>query len=63
MTDPDLLRFRRCRALQLAMVLGLLLPVFQVSWITVVSAIVGVAILALVYRRHCRRETDTDSAH
>jgi hypothetical protein len=62
MTDPDLLRYRRCRALQLAIVLGLLLPVFQVSWITVVSAVVGIAILALVYRRHCRREADTDSA-
>lgn len=62
MTDADLLRHRRCRALQLAIVLGLFLPVFQPSWITIVSALVGIAVLALVYRRHCRREDDTRSA-
>jgi hypothetical protein len=62
MTDLDLLRHRRCRALQLAIVLGLFLPVFQPSWITVGSAVIGIAVLALVYRRHCRREGDADSA-
>jgi hypothetical protein len=62
MSDGELARRRRCRALQLAIVLGLFLPVFQPSWITVASALVGIAVLTLVYRRECRHTGDDDSS-
>ncbi|MGH3032318.1 MAG: hypothetical protein ACRDNE_16450 [Gaiellaceae bacterium] len=62
MSGPELGRRRRCRALQLAIALGILLPIFQPSWITLGSAIAGVAVLAFVYRRECRNEAEDDSA-
>ena len=62
MNRGELLRRRRCRMLQFAMVLGVFLPVFQLSWITVGAAVIGVALLAVVYRRECRSEDEEDSA-
>jgi hypothetical protein len=36
------------------MVLGILLPIFQFSWITLAVAAAGVVALLIVYRRECR---------
>jgi hypothetical protein len=49
----ELMRRRRCRLLVVGMVLGVLLPVFQWSWITLAIAVGGIAVLLLVYRREC----------
>jgi hypothetical protein len=49
----ELMRRRRCRLLVVGMVLGVLLPVFQWSWITLAIALGGIAVLLLVYRRQC----------
>jgi hypothetical protein len=50
----ELLRRRRCRLLAFGMVLGVLLPIFQFSWITLAVAATGVVALLIVYRRECR---------
>ena len=50
----DLLRRRRCRLLIFGMVLGVLLPLFQFSWITLTVGVIGVMALLNVYRRECR---------
>ncbi|HZB85336.1 MAG TPA: hypothetical protein VE289_02110 [Gaiellaceae bacterium] len=62
MSGAELGRRRRCRVLQLAIAIGILLPIFQPSWITLGSALVGIAVLAFVYRRECRDESEEDSA-
>ena len=62
MSGPEPGRRRRCRVLQLAIALGILLPIFQPSWITLGSALAGVAVLAFVYRRECRDEGEDNSA-
>jgi hypothetical protein len=62
MSRSELLRRRRCRALQLAAVLGLFLPVSQPSWITVGVAAVALTVIAVVYWRDCRGRPDTASA-
>jgi cbb3-type cytochrome oxidase subunit 3 len=49
-----LLRRRRCRLLLFGMVLGVLLPLFQFSWITLAIGLTGVVVLLIVYRRECR---------
>lgn len=50
----DLLRRRRCRLLIFGMLLGVLLPIFQFSWITLAVGATGVVALLIVYRRECR---------
>jgi hypothetical protein len=62
MSGPELGRRRRCRVLQLAIAIGILLPIFQPSWITLGSAVVGIAVLAFLYRRECRDESEDGSA-
>ena len=62
MNRGELLRRRRCRLLQLGMVLGIFLPIFQPSWITLTTAVVGIAVLAVVYRRECRGNDGTNAA-
>ena len=62
MSGAELGRRRRCRVLQLAIAIGILLPIFQPSWISVASALVGIAVLVFVYRRECRNEVEDDSA-
>ena len=62
MSGPELGRRRRCRVLQLAIAIGILLPIFQPSWITLGSAVVGMAVLAFLYRRECRDESEDGSA-
>lgn len=62
MNRRELLRRRRCRALQLAAVLGVLLPLLQPSWINLGAGAAGLALIAVVYRRECRSRDDTDRA-
>jgi hypothetical protein len=59
----ELLRRRRCRMLVFGMVLGVLLPLFQFSWITLAVGVTGVVALLIVYRRECRGAFARDSAH
>ena len=61
MKRGEILRRRRCRLLAFAMVLGVLLPIFQPSWITLGAAVVGVTALAVVYRRECRHVDEENS--
>jgi hypothetical protein len=62
MSGAELGRRRRCRVLQLAMAIGILLPIFQPTWITLASALVGIAVLIIVYRRECGGDVEDDSA-
>ena len=62
MSAPELGRRRRCRVLQLAIAIGILLPIFQPSWITLGSALAGIAVLVFLYRRECRDAVEDDSA-
>jgi hypothetical protein len=57
----ELLRRRRCRLLVAGMVLAILLPVFERSWIALGIGLAGLALLLLVYRRECRDEVAHDS--
>jgi hypothetical protein len=59
---PELLRRRRCRLLQLGMVLGIFLPISQPGWITVGVAVAGIGVLAFLYRRDCWRKDGADAA-
>ncbi len=54
MNRSELVRQRRCRLLFLAMLFGLLLPVFQPSWITLGVAALGETLLAVTWWRSCR---------
>jgi hypothetical protein len=54
MNQRDVARLRRCRALQLAIALGVLLPIFTRTWPSLVVAAIGVAAAAVAYRRNCR---------
>jgi hypothetical protein len=56
MSRDELVRLRRCRLLQLAMVFGVLIPVFSPGWITIGAAVVGEAVLGLTWWRTCRGE-------
>ena len=58
-----LLRRRRCRLLIFGMVLGVLLPLFQFSWITLAIGLTGVVALLIVYRRECRGAFAQEPAH
>jgi hypothetical protein len=62
MTRGDELRRRRCRVLPLAMALGVLLPIFQPSWITFGAAVAGIAVLLFLYLRECRHEDGRESS-
>jgi hypothetical protein len=55
MNRGELVRQRRCRLLLLAMLFGILLPIFQPTWITLAVAAVGEVLLGLVWWRSCRR--------
>jgi hypothetical protein len=54
MNRGELVRQRRCRLLLLAMLFGVLLPVFQPSWITLGVAVAGELLLGLTWWRSCR---------
>ena len=63
----DLLRRRRCRLLVVGMVLGVLLPIFSWSWVTLAVGLGGISLLLLAYRRECAgkavRESAQDDTH
>jgi uncharacterized membrane protein len=59
----ELLRRRRCRLLIFGMVLGILLPIFQFSWVTLAIGATGVVALVIVYRRECRGVFAQDPTH
>ena len=61
MTGRDLRRHRRCRAIPVAVMLGILLPIFQPSSVTVVVAVLGIAVLVILYWRECRHRSGTKS--
>jgi hypothetical protein len=48
---------QRCRSVALAIALGILLPIFERSWITLGAALVGIAILGFLYWRECWRDS------
>jgi hypothetical protein len=54
MNRGELVRQRRCRLLLLAMLFGILLPIFQPSWTTLSVAVAGEALLGFVWWRSCR---------
>ena len=54
MNRAELARRQRCRALELAIVLGVLLAVFGRTWITVSVGLGGAAVAFATYRRNCR---------
>lgn len=54
MNRGELVRQRRCRLLLLAMLFGVLLPVFQASWIKLGVAVAGELLLGLTWWRNCR---------
>jgi hypothetical protein len=54
MSQRELARMRRCRALQLAIAFGILLPILTRTWPSVIVAAIGVAAAAIAYRRNCR---------
>jgi Flp pilus assembly protein TadB len=62
MNKHDLRRHRRCRATPVAVLLGILLVVFQPGPVTGVVAGVGIAVLVVLYWRECRHRTGTKSA-
>ena len=54
MNRGELVRQRRCRLLLLAMLFGVLLPVFQPGWITLGVAVAGELLLGITWWRSCR---------
>ncbi len=50
----EVLRRRRCRFLVLAMILGVLLPIVERTWVALGVGVAGIAVLAFVYVRECR---------
>jgi hypothetical protein len=57
MNRSELVRQRRCRLLLLAMLFGILIPIFQPSWITLAVAIAGEVLLGVTWWRGCRGES------
>lgn len=55
MKEAELARLRRCRALELAVFLGVLLVVFTRTWIALAVGLGGAAVALVTYWRHCRR--------
>ncbi len=54
MNERETARLRRCRALQLAIALGVFFPIFTRTWPSLIAAALGVAVAGLVYWRNCR---------
>jgi hypothetical protein len=53
--ERDVANIRRCLALRLAVVFGILLPVFYRDWVTFTVAAVGITLVVVTYWRNCRR--------
>ena len=58
MSARERARLRRCLALRVAVLLGILLAIFyRDQWQTVVVAVVGIALALVTYWRNCRTKT------
>ena len=57
----EALRRRGCVALQLAIVLGVALPIVTRTWISLAAAVIGVTLGGVTYWRECRDESDSGS--
>jgi uncharacterized membrane protein YfcA len=56
MTDAERLRWRRCMALRVAAVFGVLLAAFNPrDWAIIAIGLAGTVIVLVVYWRDCRR--------
>ena len=55
MNEAEIARQKRCRALELAALLGVLLAVFTRTWIAVAVGLGGAAVAVATYARHCRK--------
>jgi uncharacterized membrane protein YfcA len=63
MTDAERLRRRRCIALRLAALFGVLLAAFNPrDWTIIAIGLAGAALVLVLYWRDCRRPRD-DSSH
>ena len=60
--NSQLAQRRRCVALPLAIVFGVLLPILFWSWVTFAVALVGIALAAFTYWRNCRGKGAADTA-
>jgi hypothetical protein len=54
MTDPEIARRQRCRALQVAIALGIFFPIYTRTWPSLIVAVIGVGAAGVVYWRTCR---------
>lgn len=62
MTDADRLRRRRCIALRIAALFGVLLAAFNPrDWVIIAIGLAGAAVALFVYWRECRRLRDKSS--
>ena len=55
MNEAEVLRRRRCFALRVAVVFGILLPILDRRWPVLAVALVGIALAVVTYWRNCRR--------
>jgi uncharacterized membrane protein YfcA len=62
MTDAERLRWRRCMALRVAAVFGVLLAAFNPrDWAIIAIGLAGTVIVLVVYWRDCRRPRNNSS--
>ena len=62
MTDRDVATVRRCLALRVAILFGILLPILHRDWVTLGVAVVGVTLAVVTYWRNCRGSTRAGSS-
>lgn len=54
MTPEEAFRRRRCAALRIAMLFGVLIPFFDRHWVVYVIVGAGLAVVVFTYWRNCR---------
>jgi Flp pilus assembly protein TadB len=59
--NQELLRRRRCLALRVAIFFGVLLPIVNRDLVSLVVAVIGIALAVTVYWRNCRAKTGADT--
>jgi len=60
--SQEILRRRRCLALRVAILFGVLLPIVNRDLVSLVVAVVGIAMVLVVYWRNCRVKPGADTA-
>jgi hypothetical protein len=53
--ERDVATIRRCLALRVAVLFGILLPILYRDWVTFAVAVVGITLAVVTYWRNCRR--------